>query len=402
MSLNDVISSTEFQNRFGMHTKPFQELAAYILIMAREHTDLSVREVGEYVKNLMQEKHRLELDLAEAHSKFSTPAVQAALIAAQAEEIKRLRAELAAASGKLASRETEMPILVTQRDEAARLSHQYRNERDAFKAQVEQAEQNSFDTQNALKQECAEHKATKGALQAALDESNNRGKALVRFQNIARNTARVLRSIVDGIPPDIDTIEDGCIRLHLKQVLDRHQSRLDGAKLLVEERDSIKADLAREQEEHNRATTLHAETQKRYDVLRERFHSVMAELLPDHGPDADAYVDGHCDPVAHARRVATNQIPEGATCWNPEDSFHKLCIDACHEANRARGLFPKSDHLTLALAEEAGEVTKAVLDHRQGRCALVGVRKEIVQTMAMCLRLAAEGDPTVNLKRSQE
>jgi hypothetical protein len=361
--VNDIktlMADTDFQNRFGMHTKAFQELAANAILMSikssRDYTTASVRE-NDAGRSVAETDMGVDLT---PDPKFSTPAVQAALIAGQAEEIKRLKDELAAASGKLASRETEMPILVTQRDEAARLSHQYRNERDSART------------------------------------------AFVRFQNIARNTARVLRRLVDGIPPDIDTIEDGCIRLHLKQVLDRHQSRLDGAKLLVEERDSLKVDLAREQEEHNRATTLHAETQRCYDVLRERFHSVMAELLPDHGPDADAYVDGHCDPVAHARRVATNQIPEGATCWNPEDSFHKLCIDACHEANRARGLFPKSDHLTLALAEEAGEVTKAVLDHRQGKCGLAGVRKEIVQTMAMCLRLAAEGDPTVDLKRSQE
>lgn len=109
-----------------------------------------------------------------------------------------------------------------------------------------------------------------------------------------------------------------------------------------------------------------------------------------------------CRIVLRLHQVEQRLIPAGATCWNPEDSFHKLCIAACLEANRARGLFPKPDHLTLALAEEAGAVTKAVLDHRHGKYDLAAVRKEIVQTMAMCLRLATEGDPTVGLKWSPE
>ena len=78
------------------------------------------------------------------------------------------------------------------------------------------------------------------------------------------------------------------------------------------------------------------------------------------------------------------------------------------EVARARAKFPAPDHLTLALAEEAGEVVKAVLDHRNAarrdqvpwvdRSPLQqAVLGELVQTAAMVLRLAEEGDPQVDL-----
>ena len=77
--------------------------------------------------------------------------------------------------------------------------------------------------------------------------------------------------------------------------------------------------------------------------------------------------------------------------------MEQLFIEAALEVERARALYPKPDHLTLALAEEAGEVTKAVLDHFDHKCDIYQVRKEIVQCVAMCVRLWNEGDPTVNL-----
>ena len=78
-------------------------------------------------------------------------------------------------------------------------------------------------------------------------------------------------------------------------------------------------------------------------------------------------------------------------------STENLWIEAKLEAERARSLYPNPDHLTLALAEEAGEVTKAVLDNFDNKCDIYEVRKEIIQCVAMCIRLWGEGDPTVNL-----
>ncbi len=68
--------------------------------------------------------------------------------------------------------------------------------------------------------------------------------------------------------------------------------------------------------------------------------------------------------------------------------------------------------MTTALTEEHGEAIRAVLEHYYAlRSALnhaqigrsevskyrAAVRKEIVQTMAMCIRLELEGDPAHDL-----
>lgn len=76
----------------------------------------------------------------------------------------------------------------------------------------------------------------------------------------------------------------------------------------------------------------------------------------------------------------------------------KLFQDALIEVEKARQKYPHPNLLTLALAEEAGEIVKAALDHRQEKTGVSEVRKEIVQTIAMCLRLAQEGDPSVSLE----
>ena len=64
------------------------------------------------------------------------------------------------------------------------------------------------------------------------------------------------------------------------------------------------------------------------------------------------------------------------------------------EVANAREKFPSNDGLTLALAEESGEAIKAAMDEN-----LDFLRAECVQTAAMALRLAVEGDPMVDALR---
>lgn len=66
------------------------------------------------------------------------------------------------------------------------------------------------------------------------------------------------------------------------------------------------------------------------------------------------------------------------------------------EALRARTLFPRPHGLLAALHEESGEVAKAMLDEPWEN-----VRTECVQLAAMCLRLATEGDPTLDEVRKR-
>lgn len=70
------------------------------------------------------------------------------------------------------------------------------------------------------------------------------------------------------------------------------------------------------------------------------------------------------------------------------------CVEI--EIQRARSKFPKNDKMLAALNEEAGEVTRAMLQHHYGKGTAADVFKECIQTMAMCCRLIQEGDKDFN------
>lgn len=61
------------------------------------------------------------------------------------------------------------------------------------------------------------------------------------------------------------------------------------------------------------------------------------------------------------------------------------------ELIRARAKFPGDRIMTIALAEEFGELAKAILDEPAAN-----VRKEAVQTAAMAARIVLDGDGSVN------
>lgn len=74
-----------------------------------------------------------------------------------------------------------------------------------------------------------------------------------------------------------------------------------------------------------------------------------------------------------------------------------FCDRVFNEQVRASQLFPKANHLVLALAEESGEAVKAALDLKQKKGTRAELEKELIQTAAMCMRLYYEGDPTLGI-----
>ena len=71
-----------------------------------------------------------------------------------------------------------------------------------------------------------------------------------------------------------------------------------------------------------------------------------------------------------------------------ESADDNFLADVISEINRARRKFPDPSNLTVAFAEEAGEVVKAVMSEAWSH-----VYEEAVQAAAMACRLAVEGDP---------
>jgi NTP pyrophosphatase (non-canonical NTP hydrolase) len=63
------------------------------------------------------------------------------------------------------------------------------------------------------------------------------------------------------------------------------------------------------------------------------------------------------------------------------------------ELHSARTKFPDTKHLLHAFTEEAGEVTRAFLQLHYHKGSREDVLKELIQTIAMAMRLLQEGDP---------
>lgn len=72
------------------------------------------------------------------------------------------------------------------------------------------------------------------------------------------------------------------------------------------------------------------------------------------------------------------------------------CVEA--ELRFARKNFPSNDKLLAAFNEEAGELTKAMLDSYTGKGPDSDVFNEAVQVIAMAVRLVQEGDPDFKYK----
>ena len=74
----------------------------------------------------------------------------------------------------------------------------------------------------------------------------------------------------------------------------------------------------------------------------------------------------------------------------------KFLSDVMAECCEARIMFPHPNACMTALTEEVGELAKAMMDEPSPR-----VYKEAVQVATMAMRLALEGDPTLNKVREE-
>ncbi|RAI30576.1 hypothetical protein [Rhodoplanes serenus] len=79
-------------------------------------------------------------------------------------------------------------------------------------------------------------------------------------------------------------------------------------------------------------------------------------------------------------------------------------VDAVlNEVARARSKFPQPNPTIAALAEEAGELAKAMLHIREGKSTdWWRVYDEAVQVAALALRAATEGDATLGVVPTRE
>lgn len=72
--------------------------------------------------------------------------------------------------------------------------------------------------------------------------------------------------------------------------------------------------------------------------------------------------------------------------------FHSLVLKARAAAEKAKVKFPQPNYVALKVAEEAGEVVRGCVHFAEGRMTWPEVEIEIVQCIAMLMRLVEEGD----------
>lgn len=75
-----------------------------------------------------------------------------------------------------------------------------------------------------------------------------------------------------------------------------------------------------------------------------------------------------------------------------QDYFGSLVSKARISADKAMVKFPQPNYVLLKVAEEAGEVVQAGVHYAENRMSWGEVEGEIVQLMAMLIRLVTEGD----------
>lgn len=79
-----------------------------------------------------------------------------------------------------------------------------------------------------------------------------------------------------------------------------------------------------------------------------------------------------------------------------EQTYFELLVEAARkEADKAMVKFPQPNYVLTKVSEESGEVIKACIHYMEGRESWHNVEAEIIQNLAMLIRLVEEGDQVI-------
>ncbi len=100
--------------------------------------------------------------------------------------------------------------------------------------------------------------------------------------------------------------------------------------------------------------------------------------------------------------IMTKNLPIGTALFTappapavPDDYFGELVKKARSAADKAMRKFPQPNYVLNKVAEESGEVIKAVIHYTEGREEWSNVEGEIIDNLAMLIRLVVEGDQVI-------
>ncbi|MCK7317201.1 hypothetical protein L8P35_10855 [Enterobacter cloacae] len=95
------------------------------------------------------------------------------------------------------------------------------------------------------------------------------------------------------------------------------------------------------------------------------------------------------------KAIADSEILQPAPVSVPDDYFSSLVAAARVRADKAMRKFPQPNYVLNKVAEESGEVIKAVIHFTEGREEWQNVEGEIIDNLAMLIRLVMEGDQVI-------
>lgn len=118
----------------------------------------------------------------------------------------------------------------------------------------------------------------------------------------------------------------------------------------------------------------------------------------NHAPDCTLDNDEAREWVARGLDVVRMVSPINAApqvTSVPDDYFTSLVSAARARADKAMRKFPQPNYVLNKVAEENGEVIKAVIHYTEGRETWINVEGEIIDNLAMLIRLVQEGDQVI-------
>lgn len=126
---------------------------------------------------------------------------------------------------------------------------------------------------------------------------------------------------------------------------------------------------------------------------------------------ASHVVHGGCSDEEEIFKIALTSLTAGpvnpADCFEPvylsppvpeikePDYFSDLVKLARGRAEKAMRKFPQPNYVLNKVAEESGEVIKAVIHFTEGRETWENVESELIDNLAMLIRLVTEGDGVI-------
>lgn len=100
-------------------------------------------------------------------------------------------------------------------------------------------------------------------------------------------------------------------------------------------------------------------------------------------------------PVCNHRPMNKTPLYTAAPPASKDDYFSSLVAAARMRADKAMRKYPQPNYVLNKVAEESGEVIKSVIHYTEGREVWANVEGEIIDNLAMLLRLVQEGDQVI-------